>query len=192
MVVLNFFNWLHPKTYVDLFAIFFQPFNFSKVLKILMLSIILVVIILLVMPILAFLYLDVMMRLIENLFVNELCWNIFFITLINNKWNILTKEFVEQATTQNFGWRMHLTNGNCFLGLTKKIQNYCLQKWTHYKDLVEMFSIHINMNHMVDNQCLIFHVFWSKFILILQVFDLFTFQCSFIYYENIWYDLKWI
>jgi hypothetical protein len=77
-----------------------------------------------------------------------------------------------------------------FRGFNQKIIIIVSKSEHTIKDLVEMLSIHINMNHMAENQRLNFHVFWSNFIFILQVFDLFTFQCSSTYYEKIWYDLE--
>jgi hypothetical protein len=139
---------------VGLFTFFFQPFNFAK-------------------------------SLIVNCLLVNCVWNLVFLTLVNKKWSMLTKEFVKQAYMLNFGWRMHLMNGDRFMVLTKNIHNKCLQKWIHCKrscgDVV-LGCVHINMNHMTNNQCLVFHVFWSNFILMLQVFDLFTCQCSFIFY----------
>jgi len=51
--------------------------------------------------------------------------------------------------------------------------------------------INAKMSHRMCNKCILFHFFVSKIVLMLQVFNLFTSQCSKKYNGNMWYDLEY-
>jgi hypothetical protein len=54
-----------------------------------------------------------------------------------------------------------------------------LNSWSRFNKKCDNLKryVHINKSHKIHDQCLIFHYFVSKFVLLLQVFNLFTQQC---------------
>ncbi len=117
------------------------------------------------------------------MFVGELCLKSCFLDIGKQEMEHVNKGVCKASIHVKLWVKDAFDEWRSFHGFDKKnIHNKCLQKWIHCKrscgDVV-LGCIHINMNHMTNNRCLVFHVFWSNFILMLQVFDLFTCQCSF-------------